>query len=180
MTHFTTRTKAGAVALVALAVAGSAFAQGKPEARASVFQSLLDCKAKTDAAERLACFDAATASLGEAEKKGDIVVVDREMAKAARRQAFGFNLPTLDMFKGAEDKPEEADSLLAPVKSAYRGGDGKWVFELEGGATWVQNDSEAVNREPRAGSKVEIKKAAMGSYFLKLDGQRAIRARRVK
>lgn len=180
MTHFKSRSKAGAVALVALAVAGSAFAQSKPEPRASVFQSLLDCKAKTDPAERLACFDAATASLGEAEKKGDIVVVDREMAKAARRQAFGFNMPSLDIFKGAEDKPEEADSLLAPVERAYRGGDNKWVFELEGGAVWAQNDNEQILREPKAGSKVEIKKGAVGSYFLKVDGQRAVRARRVK
>lgn len=180
MTHFKSRTKAGAIALVTLAVAGSAFAQAKPENRASVFQSLLDCKAKTDAAERLACFDAATASLGAAEKKGDIVVVDREMATAARRQAFGFNLPSLDIFKGSEEKPEEAQTLTAAVERAYRGGDGKWVFELEGGAVWAQNDNEPVNREPRGDSKVEIRKAAMGSYFLKLDGQRAVRARRVK
>jgi hypothetical protein len=180
MTQFTSRSKAAAVALAALAVAGSALAQPKAEGRASVFQSLLDCKAKTDPAERLACFDAATASLGEAEKKGDIVVVDREMAKAARRQAFGFNLPSLDIFSRAEEQPEEADSLTAAVQRAYRGGDGKWVFELEGGAVWAQNDNEGLFREPHGGSRVEIKKAAMGSYFLKLDGQRAIRARRVK
>lgn len=180
MTHFKSRSKAGALALVALAVASSAVAQTKPEGRASVFQSLLDCKAKSDAAERLACFDAATASLGEAEKKGDIVVVDREMATAARRQAFGFNLPSLDIFKGSEEKPEEADNLVSSIERAYRGGDGKWVFELEGGAVWAQTDNEPLFREPKGGSKAEIRKAAIGSFFLKVDGQRAVRARRVK
>lgn len=180
MTHFTTRSKLSAVALLALAVAGGAFAaEPKSDNRASVFQGLLDCKAKTDGVERLACYDAATATLGEAEQKGDIVVVDREMATTARRQAFGFSLPSLDMFKGSE-KPEEADRLTTVATNAYQGGDGKWVFELEGGAVWAQNDNEAIFRAPKKGSAVEIRKAAMGSFFLKVDGQRAIRARRVK
>lgn len=177
MTHFTTRSKLTAVAFLAVFAAAPAGAQEAN--RASVFQGLLDCKAKTNDAERLACFDAATASLGEAEKKGDIVVVDREMAKAARRQAFGFSLPSLDMFKNSE-KPEEADRLTAPVATAYQGGDGKWVWELEGGAVWAQTDNERVNRAPKKGSTVEIRKASMGGFFLNSDGQRAVRARRVK
>lgn len=181
MTHFNKRTKVAAATLLAFAAVGGAIAaEPRNDNRASVFQGLLDCKAKTDNAERLACYDAATATLGEAEKKGDIVVVDREVAKAARRQAFGFSLPSLDIFKGAEEKPEEADQLSTVVTSAYRGGDGKWVFELEGGAMWVQNDNEPIDRQPKKGSKVEIRKAAMGSFFLKSDGQRAVRARRVK
>ncbi len=178
MTHFNTRSKLAAVAVLAMAVASPAGA-AEPS-RASVFQGLLDCKGKTDDAARLACYDAATASLGAAEKKGDIVVVDRDMAKAARRQAFGFSLPSLDMFKGSEDKPEEAEQLTAIAAKAYQGADRKWVFELEDGAVWVQNDSETLQRDPKKGSKIEIRKAAIGSFFLKSDGQRAIRARRVK
>ena len=48
--------------------------------------------------DRLACFDAAAARLDEAEKKGDIVVVDRRQAQEVRRQAFGFTLPSLTLF----------------------------------------------------------------------------------
>ena len=44
----------------------------------------------------------------------------------------------------------------------------------------MQNDSETLFREPKKGSKVEIRKASMGGYFMNVDGQRAIRARRVK
>lgn len=179
MTHFTFRSKASAALLITLGLAAPAAAQPKVEGQASVFQSLLDCRAKTDGAERLACYDAAAASLGEAEKKGDIVVVDRDMAKAARRQAFGFSLPTLDMFNRAES-PEDAERLTATAERVYRGGDGRWIFELEGGAVWAQNDNESLFREPKKGSKLEIRKAAMGSFFMNVDGQRAIRARRIK
>jgi hypothetical protein len=179
MTYFDTRSKLGAALAIWLGLAGAAAAQPADPGRASVFQSLLDCRAKSDAAERLACYDAAAAGLGEAEQKGDIVVVDRDMARAARRQAFGFNLPTLDVFNRSE-KPEEADRLTAQVVNAYQGGDGKWVFELEGGAVWAQNDNESLTRSPRKGSTVEIRKASMGGFFLNSDGQRAIRARRVR
>lgn len=180
MTHFNTRSKLAALAALALlAGADPASAQGPGDARSQVFQGLMDCKAKSDPTERLACYDAAVGAMDAAEKKGDIVVVDREQAKAVRRQAFGFSLPSLAMFEKGET-PEELDRVALKVERAYRGGDGKWVFELEGGAVWAQNDSEALFREPKGGSKVEIRKASMGSYFMNVDGQRAIRARRVK
>ena len=181
MTHFPTRSKLTAIALLAaFAAAGQAAAQAKPEGRAAVLQSLLDCKAKTDPTERLACYDAAAGAIDTAEQKGDIVVVDREQAKAARKQAFGLSLPTLDMFNKAEASPEEANRIEDTLERAYRGGDGKWTFELEGGAIWAQSDNEALFREPKKGAKVDIRKASMGGYFMNVDGQRAIRARRVR
>jgi hypothetical protein len=33
---------------------------------------------------------------------------------------------------------------------------------------------------PKAGSKAEIRKASLGSYFVNIDGQRALRMRRTK
>lgn len=180
MTHFNTRSKLAALAaLTLIAGADQASAQASKDARAQVFQGLMDCKGKSDPAERLACYDAAVGAMDVAEKKGDIVVVDREQAKAVRRQAFGFSLPSLAMFEKGES-PEELDQVALKAERVYRGGDGKWVFELEGGAVWAQTDTEALFREPKAGSKVEIRKASMGSYFMNVDGQRAVRARRVK
>lgn len=166
---------AAGVALALTTAAGGAGAQERP----AMLKSLMDCKAKTESAERLACYDAAVGALDVAEQKGDIVVVDREQAKAVRRQAFGFSLPSLSLFERGE-KPEELDRVTLGVDRAYRGGDGKWVVEVEGGAVWAQTDTESVAREPQKGSKVEIRKAAMGGYFMNIDGQRAVRARRVK
>lgn len=179
MTQFPTRLKLAAAGLTVLTLAGGAMAaEPKAEARTAVFQNLIDCKAKRDAAERLACYDAAVLTLDVAEKKGDIVVVDREQARSARKQAFGFSLPSLAMFERGE-KPEELDRVNTNVVRASRGADHRWTIELEGGAVWAQNDDEQLARAPKVGSKAEIRKASMG-YFMNLDGQRAVRARRVK
>lgn len=179
MTQFPKRLKLAALGLATLALAGAAVAaEPRAEARTAVFQNLIDCKGKTEAAERLACYDAAVANLDVAEKKGDIVVVDRDQARAARKQAFGFSMPSLAMFERGE-KPEDLDRVTSNVVRAYQGGDRRWTVELEGGAVWAQNDSEILARAPKAGSKAEIRKASMG-YFMNLDGQRAVRARRVK
>lgn len=179
MTGFRTRASlAAGLMTTAILCAGPAVAQAAGEARTAVLQRLLDCRKAADA-ERLACYDAAASALDAAEAKGDIVVMDREQTRAARRQAFGFNLPSLSVFERGE-APEAVDRVAATVKTAYQQGDGKWVVELDGGAVWAQTDNEPVLRTPRAGSKAEIRKAAMGSFFLNLDGQRAVRARRVK
>jgi hypothetical protein len=178
MTHFPTRSKLTALALLAaLAASGQAAAQTRSEGRAAVLQGLLDCKAKSDPTERLACYDAAAGAIDTAEQKGDIVVVDREQAKAARKQAFGLGLPSLDMFNKAEATPEEANRIEDTVD---RGGDGKWVFELSGGAVWQYYDAADLGRQPKKGSKAEVRKGAVGGYFLSLDGQSGARAKRLR
>ena len=163
-------------ALLALAAAAG---PTSAEERSAALRGLADCRAAPDSAQRLACYDAAVAALDAAERAGDLVVVDREQAKAVRRQAFGFSLPSLAMFERGE-RPEDLDRVTLAVQRAYVGGDGKWTFELEGGAVWVQTDAERLARDPRKGSTVAIRKASMGSYFMNVDGQRAIRARRLK
>jgi len=179
MTQFPTRLKLAAASVGLFALAGAAMAaEPKAEARTAVLQNLIDCKGKTEPAERLACYDAAVSSLDVAEKKGDIVVVDRDQARAARKQAFGFTMPSLAMFDRGE-KPEDLDRVATTVVRAYQGGDRRWTVELEGGAVWAQNDDEVLGRAPKAGSKAEVRKASMG-YFMNLDGQHAVRARRVK
>lgn len=181
MTHFPTRSKLGLLALAGVLAAGPAIAaEPKAESRAAVIQSLLDCKAKSDPTERLACYDAAAGVIDAAEKKGDIVVVDREQAQAARRQAFGFSMPSLEIFNRTNAKPEDADRIESVVENAYRGGDGKWVFELEGGAVWSLYDQVDLARTPKKGTKVEIRKGGVGGFFLKPEGATGMRAKRVR
>lgn len=159
----------------------------QPLGRTTVVQALTDCRKLTDDAARLACYDKAAGAFDQAEAKGDIVVVDREQATAVRRQAFGFTLPSLSLFdrpkgEGADkgQKAEPLDRVTATLARAYRQSGGRWVMELEDGAVWTQTDVEDLPRGAKTGSKVEIRKAAMGSYFVNVDGQRAIRASRTK
>jgi hypothetical protein len=189
MTWFLNGTKHAALGLTAAGLVFSSWASDPAAAqaansgvdlkgrRAAAFEAILDCRPLTDTAARLACYDAAATSLDVAEKKGDIVVVDREQAATARKQAFGFSLPSLTLFdRGLA--PEEAERLTATLTDARRGADGRWVLTLEDGAVWRQIDDQSLLRNPKAGSQVKIRKAAMGSFFINIDGQVAMRASR--
>jgi hypothetical protein len=172
----------------ALAAAGAAHAAGKVSQakRAAVLQAIVDCRALTDTAARLACYDAASAKLDEAEASGQVVVVDREQAKQVRKEVFGLQLPSLDIFNlggggkaaSAIAKGDDVDRLVATVKQAWRQSDGKWIVELDTGAVWRQLEDADIARDPHPGSKAEIKKASLGSFMLKLDGQPAFKAHR--
>ena len=191
---------AAVLALAAGAAGGAAAADDPPAIKA-----LSECGAIGDVAQKAACYDTAMAGLTKALKSGEIVVVQRKEAQAAQRGAFGFNMPSLAIFDklggGGKDDDRDKDarkaakalkaedgavrdengalqSITAEVKRASRDPLDKWVFELADGAVWRQTDTEVLAPSPRAGSKVEIKRAAMGSYLMKVDGQRPIRVRR--
>jgi len=165
-----------AVALASLASSAQAAGPVKTD-RPAVLKSILDCRARTADAERLACYDAAVAAMNRAETAGDVIIIDRQQAQAARRQAFGLDLSALTIFDRGEER-SETERVVGEVASAHQGRDGRWTVVLADGAVWRQIDDQSVSKGPRKGSNAEIRRAAMGSYFMKLDGQRAIRARR--
>jgi hypothetical protein len=176
MTRFGQMTKHGltGLALGITALASPALAESAPT---KVFQAVMDCRPITDAAARLACYDAATAGLGEAEKKGDILVIDREQAATARRQAFGFDLSSLNILDKVIPK-EDLNAVTTTLSNAYQDANGKWVMVLTDGGVWRQTDSISLARAPHGGSTVKIRKAALGSFFINVDGQLAMRAQR--
>ena len=104
--------------------------------------------------------------------------MDREQAKAVRRQAFGFSLPAFTLFDRGATKEEPVDRITIEVSDAYKNGERKWVMTSNEGVVWVQTDDESVNEDPHKGSKVAIRKAAIGSFFCNIDGQRAVRCER--
>lgn len=169
------REVSGALLLVLLMIAGATPGRAQDAAMAAPLEALAKCGAIGADAARLACFDAAAAPLLAAERSGELVVVDREQAQAARREAFGFNLPSLNLFgrKGLET-PERMELVLA---SASQSANGRWVFRTENDQVWRQIDSEPL-RKVKRGSKAAIRKAALGTFFMNVDGQRAVRVRR--
>jgi hypothetical protein len=146
-------------------------------ARAAAVQTVLDCRALTDGAKRLACFDAAVAAMEDAEAKGDLVTMDREQRREVRRQAFGLSLPAFTLFDHGE-KSEDVDKLTAQVAEASKTGTGRWVIRLEGGATWRQIDDTDLYKTPHPGSVAVLRRAALGSFFMKIDGDSAFRVHR--
>jgi hypothetical protein len=147
------------------------------EARPPVFEALVNCRTISDPTERLACYDIKVAAIDEAEKKDELVLADKESMKEARRGLFGFSLPKLKLF-GNDDEGGDAE-LVAKIGSAYQNSAGKWTIILEDGARWLQIDVKVLNKNPAAGMEIKIREAAMGSYFANINGQRALRMKRV-
>ncbi|MDB5699083.1 MAG: hypothetical protein JWN69_1887 [Alphaproteobacteria bacterium] len=143
------------------------------------YSALTRCRAIAENEARLACFDDAVGKLEAAINKRDLVVLDREHIRQTKKTLFGLSLPDLNLFGGQGRGEEELSSVDGVVAGSRMDENGGWILQLEGGATWRQIDSRPLGLPPRRGSKVVIKKAALGSYMMRIGGQPAIRVRRV-
>jgi hypothetical protein len=163
--------------MLALALGSLAAAAPPAAERARSVQAVYDCRKITDDTQRLACYDAAVAAMTEAEKTGDLVSLDRSQRQTVRKQAFGFALPSLDFLNRGESAEalNRDDEVLA---SASQDAEGKWTFRMQSGAVWRQIDDEFLSRRPHEGSKIEITRAMMGSFMLRVDGQPGVRVHR--
>src|SRR5579862_508325 len=104
-----------------------------PGVRAPAVQAVIDCRKIEDGVQRLACYDGAVAKMSDAEASGDLVTIDREQRRAARRQAFGLPLPSLSFLDRGE-KPEDVDKVAVKIASAGQTPTGKWSIVLDDGA----------------------------------------------
>lgn len=165
--------------LLAISLPAAAFAQdAKPTERPEAFRSLLACRSITDASQRLACFDTQVANLDEAERKSDVVIVDRQQVRTAKRKLFGLSLPSFGGLVGrGDDGEEDVSAIESTISSARQIQSGKWSFEITDGARWTQTDTRSIST-PRKGQPIRIRKAAMGSFFANVNGQTAIRVKR--
>lgn len=168
---------AASLILLACATAVPAAAKDKEApVRPAQIQELYACRDITDPSARLACFDREVGELSTADQAREITFTDRETAKKARRGLFGFAFPKLGgIFGGDEDEVKEIETT---IRSASMDRSGKYTMEMEDDAVWVQIDTTKLPRQPRAGQKVKIKVATMGSYFASVDGGRTIRMKR--
>lgn len=186
------RFEAKAACLAILGVATAAIAAAVPGGTREALQPLLSCRAETDAAARLACYDKAADALKAATERRDIVVVDKAEVQKARRSLFGFAIPSLKLF-GADDRAgdqrrsgdrrgptgidAEVDEVATSVRSARQDRDGLWIITMEDGAVWHQTGG-TLAVTPKAGSAVTIRRAALGSYFLRVGRAPGVKARR--
>ena len=146
---------------------------GRPEA----FDALVKCRAIAEDAARLHCFDEASAALQAATERHDVVIVDRAQVRQAKRSLFGIDLPHISLFGGG-DKGDEVTQIDGVIASASQAGAGRWVIHLEDGSVWAQIDDNPISIWPKAGQKVLIKRAALGSYMMRVNGQPGVRAKR--
>ena len=179
------------------AVAWAQTGQNPANAAVSPLEPIYACADKTNPTERLACFDAAVATIRAKEAKSEIVTFDKQRVEKVRREAFGFSLPSLPKlgfpaFGGAlkadskdqsvaavaaeEDIEEQSFTVVSTRESA-----GRVVITLENGQVWRLTEAGELNAAKRPPYKVNIRAAAMGSFILTVEGRnKGYRVRRVE
>lgn len=176
--------------LTVLALTGAAAAQQTapaPRSSPEVLAKVYACAAVADPQARLACFDAEVATLKSAESQGQFAAVDANRARQIQRESFGFSLPSLPQlglptFRRSGEGADAEDSLESQSMKIARLSrfDGRASFIMDNGQVWVRVDTEE-NRNARTGAGVTIRKAALGSFLMSVDGGgRALRVRRAQ
>ncbi|MEA3009764.1 MAG: hypothetical protein QOJ91_1456 [Sphingomonadales bacterium] len=171
------------LAAMALAALMPASASAKPKTQTqdarsnALIQALSTCRGVADEKARLGCFDQASARLAEAVDKKELVVLDQQEIRETRRSLFGFSVPNIPLFRG--ESGGDNGQLETVISGVGRLEGGKWQIRLEDGAIWQTTETRLNFNDPRPSQKIIIQRGALGNYFLRIDGQRGIRGRRV-
>ena len=144
--------------------------------RPAAYQALIDCRAIGSADLRLACFDRTAAALAQAETARDVIVVDRTEVERRERERFGSQRRSDSVLK--DPSGQEVERLETSVSGISYAPTGQLVLRFAEGGVWQQTDNDRLRRDPKIGSSATIKSAALGTYLVNIDGQRAIRMRR--
>lgn len=170
------------------------------------FAQLRKCRAITDIATKAACYDAAMDTIERVAQGGKISIITDSQIENLERDAFGFNLPSLPKLrlptlidvqkhaietgsnnaqgKGAgrvvrKDKKGEIVRIAFDLDRMEERPNGRMRFVLANGQSWLQTDSSQIRVSKRRAKFVEIRKGAIGSYLLRINGEKnAIRVKR--
>ena len=142
------------------------------------------CQSITDNTARLNCFDAAVGSIVSASDSGDVQVIDKEDLERTRRGLFGFSLPKLKIFGDGDNDSKEAkekrELLETTITSVHYSKPDEIFFVTAEGATWRMSNVPSRLRTVKVGQPVVLKRAAMGSFFIRINGQTGVKGRRVR
>lgn len=165
------------VLLAGFALAGAAALEARnvQSGTPAQVQRLLACRNITAPDQRLACYDRETAAMNQAIASQDLVMIDKERAKAAGRSLFGFSVPNFGGLFGSNGEISQIDGT---IKSTSHNSDGGWVITLEDGSVWTQTD-DWPGLDARAGKKVIVKRGVLGSFWLTVPGQNGIKVKRI-
>ena len=167
---------------VALGAAGLACAapalaqQQQPAGTPNALAGLMSCRALTQDAQRLACFDREAQRLGTSVQAREVVVVDRESIRESRRSLFGLRLPRIAIFDNDEDAPKEIKSSISKVDKLNFD---RHQLTLSDGSVW-RTMEDVQGFFPRAGEEIVVSKAGIAGYRARIDGGRALRVERVR
>lgn len=178
-------------ALVAmLAIPAAAFAEGDNRDLAPLYA----CQNETNVLERLACYDEVVAGLRVAKPiakpKGKTETSSpKTITKTEKKNSFGFSVPRFPTLSRQSPSPSNTsesvvdnDRVTLELKSVHKRNTGRYRFEMTNGQVWDQTESASLrDLERRPPKTATIRKAALGSFMMKLDNQRkGFRVKRIK
>ena len=161
----------------------SAAVQSQPASPAppvDYVDDLKACRAIADEDARLACYDTKVSAILAASDAGDVTIVDRDDITRTKRQLFGFTVPDIGIFKDDDEDKEAAELLDTTITSARRVNAKTWRFTTAEGAVWEINNAPGRLSSIKAGEPVQFKKASLGFYFIRINGQLGIKGKRVQ
>lgn len=170
-----------AFALVLAAGTGQIAAAETPDPMEPVYT----CRSISSDAERLACFDKAVADLFDKHQAGTVTTIDTAAIETLEREAFGFTMPSLPSLfaRRGDGEPQRAgvDEVTEKVRSARIQNISKRVIvTLENGQVWEQIDTQRVSSSSlRRAQEARVRKAALGSFLMTIDGGVAFRVKRI-
>lgn len=153
------------------------------------------CLAIADVAVRIQCYDAvAKARQGVARGPGEAQAEQLPVTPAPLQAEAGqaaisappavrpkaeFGLSDAQREKRLPSAEQQLDAMTTTVLSAELVGPGYWQFKIQDGAIWRMAESPGLFRPPQPGDSVQIRRGALGSYYLDADRQPGVRVKRV-
>ncbi len=170
--------------LLALAAGAAPAALAQQSAPTNPVDAIAACRAITDPAARLACFDQAATALVTAREKKDVVILDRSEVQKTRRSLFGFSLPRIRLFGGGDDddgrdNPEDIKEISGTIAGVSQVALDRWTVTLDDQTRWITTES-ARGFPPRPGEAVVIRRGPLGSYDASFAKRRSIKVRRTQ
>lgn len=151
-----------------------------------VLEILRQCARIDDATARLACYDNNVRVGGESAPSrravpGEMSAPQSSLPPAVASGPAGFgreDVRTPDRFQSPAGEVEE---ISARVQAVSQQTQGVYLITLEDGAQWLFSETVDFSyRPPRAGSTVQIDRAALGSFLMVFDRQPSVRVRRIR
>lgn len=147
-----------------------------PQAAPPSYQAVINCRAIAEPTARLACFDQTVGVLAESVTTRQVLVVDKAMVRETKRSLFGIALPKLRIF-GPDNDEEEVDQIASTIQSLSETREGLSIFGLADGSRWRQTEGRYMF--PKVGQPIVVKRASLGGYMAKVNGQIAVRVVRI-
>jgi hypothetical protein len=170
-----------ATSVVALSYPTASWAQNSDEAVLSI---LRECAKIKDSLARLNCYDNNIRPNRSTKRSQATPDEGREALGGGAPAAGNFgaeSVKSADRFKSYSETGQGADEIRTRILEVRQREPGVYLVTIEDGAQWLFAESVPMSfRPPRKGALVSIERASLGSFLMVVDGQAAVRVRRLK